>query len=188
TVWPIAFWVEHSAGPITFFDVVGTALQLDQYLLAPPPLPTATRFGEGENEISHETLASLFRVVAALRAALAKQEALFKKLVKKIETESGSTAELEALADSLQEHKKIEGIAEAAAGFRQRAGRVGRNARSLMRLSEELADFGTAWSEAYENLEIRLRKLASDRDPTGASPAFSDGAAAVRYLRSVANE
>jgi hypothetical protein len=167
---------------------MGTALQLDQYLLALPPLPTARRFGEGENEISHATLASLFRVVAAPRTALAKQEALFKKLAKKIESERASTAELEALADSLQEHKKIQGIAEAAAEFRHRANCVARNARSLMRLSEELADFGAAWSEAYENLEIRLRKLASDRDPTAASPAFSDGAAAVRYLRSVANE
>jgi hypothetical protein len=167
---------------------MGTGLQLDQYLLAPPSLPTGRHFGEGKNEISHETLASLFRVVAALRTALARQEALFKKLAEKIESERASTAELEALADSLQEHRKIDGVAEAAAEFRQRARRVGRNARSLMRLSEELADFGAAWSEAYENLEIRLRKLASDRDPTAASPAFSDGTAAVRYLRSIANE
>jgi hypothetical protein len=56
---------------------------------------------------------------------------------------------------------------------------------SMVRLGEEILDVCAAWWELYENFEIRLRKLASDRDPTPPSGTFSDGAEAVEYLRSL---
>jgi len=56
----------------------------------------------------------------------------------------------------------------------------------MVRLGEEILDIWDAWLELYQNLEIRLRKLASDRDPSPPSTAFSDSIEAVRHLRSIA--
>jgi hypothetical protein len=60
-----------------------------------------------------------------------------------------------------------------------------RYARSMVRLGEEILDIWDAWLELYQNLEIRLRKLASDRALTPPSKTFSDSAEAVRHLRSL---
>ena len=53
-------------------------------------------------------------------------------------------------------------ITEGIRSWRKRRDRI---AGSMVRLGEEMIDICASWLELYQNLEIRLRKLASDRDP-----------------------
>ncbi|HZK91722.1 MAG TPA: hypothetical protein VFC56_16395 [Stellaceae bacterium] len=62
--------------------------------------------------------------------------------------------------------------------------------RSWRRLAEESLEIGITWLELYQNLQIRLIKLASDRRAADQldSPVFSDGESAAEYLRKLVAE
>jgi len=57
-------------------------------------------------------------------------------------------------------------------------------------LAEESLEIGITWLELYQNLQIRLIKLASDRRAADQldSPVFSDGESAAEYLRKLVAE
>jgi len=62
-------------------------------------------------------------------------------------------------------------------------------ARAVRRSAEEALDIGQTWLELYQNLRIRLLKLASDRRVTAGetgSPIVSDAGEMERYLRRIA--
>src|SRR5207302_4438192 len=60
----------------------------------------------------------------------------------------------------------------------------------VLRSAEEGVDIGRTWLELYQNLYIRLMKLASDRltETAEGSPVFSDSSAAESYIRSLLSE
>jgi hypothetical protein len=150
------------------------------------------RFGEEPHDVTHGFLTEAFSVVSRYRAELGRQEGLFEDFYRQIEAGGGSFAEIEALADEVhdaEERSRAGGVADlrkVTIGVEYYRRRRDRHARSMVRLGEEMADICASWLELYQNLEIRLRKLASDRDPAPPSKIFSDGAEAVRHLRSLA--
>ncbi len=62
--------------------------------------------------------------------------------------------------------------------------------RSWRRIAEECLEISISWLELYQNLQIRLYKLASDRrsmtEPS--SPVFDDAETAMEYLRKLVAE
>jgi hypothetical protein len=173
-----------------------TTLPLGHYLLTPPVLLPAAHFDEEQREVTHGFLAEGFAGTARYRVELSRQEGLFEDFYRQIEAGGGSLLEIEAVADEVHEAEERARAGSAADLQRVTLGvqyyrrlyrrRHDRYAGSMIRLGEEILDVCGAWLELYQNLEIRLRKFASDRDPTAPSKTFSDGAEAVRYLRSLA--
>ena len=164
---------------------------LGHYLVAPPALLPAMRFGEAPHDVTHGFLTEAFSAVSHYRAELGRQEGLFEDFYRLVEASGGSASEIEALADDVHESEArallsgeagLQKITEGLRSWRKRRDRI---AGSMVRLGEEIIDICAAWLELYQNLEIRLRKLASDRDPSPPSKIFSDGAEAVRHLRSL---
>lgn len=172
---------------------MATGLAFGSYLLPPPVLLHAKHFAEDRGEITHRFLAAAFAETASYRAALSQQQGLFEDFYRKIEAGSETPVEeIEAVADAVHEAAE-RSYSELAVDLKEITASVGlyrrrrdRNAQSMARLGEEIIDICAAWYEVYQNLEIRLRKLASDRDPTAPSRVFSDSTEAVRYLRSAA--
>jgi septum formation topological specificity factor MinE len=184
---PAALTLVITAAELTFLDMTITATFGDCNL-APWPLP-AWPFVDAQQEITRETLADAFTEIASYRQAMVKQQRLIDELYRRVETQL--PAEIEALADWLHEHEErsrgpsVERLAIIVEHVRLYRKSRARNARSVVRLGEEIIDVIVDWLDLYQNLEIRLRKLASDRAGALPSDTFSDGTEAVRYLRSI---
>jgi hypothetical protein len=150
--------------------------------LPPSPLP-AWPFVDARQEITGRILAE----VASYRQALVEQQRLIDELYRRVETQL--PAEIAALADWLHEHEgrsrgpSVERMANIVEHVRLYRTSRAPNARSVVRLGEEIIDVTADWLDLYQNLEIRLRKLASDRAAAPPGDTFSDGAEAVRYLQ-----
>lgn len=157
------------------------------YTLPPSALP-AWPFCDTRQEITSEILAKTFAEIAAYRQALVEQQRRVDEICRRVETKP--PAEIEALADWLHEHEErdrkasVEKLVEIVEYVRLFRKSRARNARSVVRLGEELIDITADWLDLFQNLEIRLRKLASDRAGAPPSETFSDGADAVLYLQS----
>jgi hypothetical protein len=174
-----------------------TMLPLGHYLLAPPALLPARHFDDDPaHEITHEFLAEAFATTARYRTDLSRQQGLFEDFYRQTETGVEATAEIEALADAVHEAEErsragveadLRKVAESVEFYRRRnRSRHDRKLGSMVRLGEEIIDVCGAWLELYQNLEIRLRKLASDRNPEPASRVFLDGTEAIQHLHSIA--
>lgn len=162
---------------------------LANYLVAPPALIATTHFGQDRQEITHRFLAEAFAQTASYRGALSQQQGLFEDFYRKVEASDDAPETIEGVADIVHDIAErsyrefaadFEDILTKARLYRRRRDL---NAQSMARLGEEITGVCGAWYELYQNFEIRLRKLASDREPAP-DQVFTDGASAARYLRS----
>ena len=171
-------------------------LTVSAYLLPPPAV-----FPEGAltDEIRSRAdplgrLAVLAASVAKGRDALKKQSDRFEELYREADRTEAPSEELEEAARIIlaNEHKVAAAIVPQIEKLEQTLARKHPRtdfSRSGRRLAEEGLDIGHTWLELYQNLRIRLLKLASDRRVAAgetASPVLSDADEMVRYLRRIA--
>jgi hypothetical protein len=163
-----------------------------QFVVPPPDalLPTGL-FGEGPQEVTQGSRGDATVVIEHYREKLIRQEALFEDVYRLIEATDATPAQIEGAADEVHEYKEralragnasFQRIIRGVQSYQKRRDHI---ARSMVRLGEEMLDICAAWLELYQNLEIRLRKLASDRDAAPKSKPFSDSAEAVAHLRAL---
>ena len=167
-------------------------LTVSGYLLPPP-----TAFPEGKRHSPSDPLGRLAVLAASVakgRAALKNQSDKFEELYHEAERTNASPEELEEGARIILDNES-----KTAAVLVPQIKRLERNMarkhpvtdfyRSARRLIEESLDITQTWLELYQNLRIRLLKLASDRrvaaGETG-SPLLSDAEEMERYLRRIA--
>ncbi len=129
-----------------------------------------------------------------MRAALKRQNDRFDELYREAEKAGTTPEQLEAIANIVLDKER-----RAAAGMRSRLEPLEQNVirkrpiteftRSLKRTDEEMLEIVHTWLELYQNVRIRLLKLASDRraaaGETG-SPISSDAGEIEAYLRRIA--
>jgi hypothetical protein len=170
-----------------------SALAVSGYTL---PLPTltaeaASRPGRTQTDILTR-LAKLSAAQAKARVELKEQRDRFDALYDEARQLAASPDELRELAKALRVREL-----EAAAVLVPQIERLRQNLaspkgnadtptiRSWRRLAEESLEIAITWLELYQNLQIRLLKLASDQlnENEPGSPIFSDADAAAEYLR-----
>jgi hypothetical protein len=170
-------------------------LTVSGYLLPPPAaFPEGVLNDEqGPRGDPLGRLAVFAASVAKGRAALKKQSDQFEELYREAERTNAPPEELEEAAGIiLDNERKI--AAALVTQIQQLERNVARKhpptdfARSARRSAEEALDIGQTWLELYQNLRIRLLKLASDRrvaaGETG-GPILSDADEMERYLRRI---
>lgn len=173
-----------------------SALRLSEYILPPPTV--SVRGGFSDNQRSRSTqlgrLATLAAAAARGRADLKDQSDRFDELYREVERTEMTPEELEEGARIVFENEQtfaavlIPQIEE----IQQKLTRkyLPTNfARSLRRSAEEALEIGQTWLELYQNLRIRLLKLASDRRMAAGragSPILSNADDMEAYLRRVA--
>ncbi len=171
-------------------------LTISAYLLPPP---TVFREGALTDEIRSRAdplgrLAAFAASVAKGRAALKEQSDRFEELYREAERTEAAPEELEEAARIIldNERKVAAALVPQIENLEQNMARKHPRtdfARSVRRSAEEALDIGQTWLELYQNLRIRLLKLASDRlVATGemGSPVLSDASEMERYLRRIA--
>jgi hypothetical protein len=170
-------------------------LTVSRYLLSPPPVfPEDDLADERQSQVDPlGRLASLAASAARGRAALKEQSDQFEELFREAERNEATPEELEGAANIILENER-----KAAATLVPQIEKLERNlarrhpptdyARSVRRAVQEALDIGRTWLELYQNLRIRLLKLASDcRAAAGetGSPILSDANEMERYLRKI---
>jgi hypothetical protein len=171
-------------------------LTVSGYLLPPPIVPSIGLLAdEPQSQVDPlGRLAELAALVAKNRAALKKQSERLEKFYHQAGRAKATAEELEEAARIILNNER-----ELATTFVPQIEKFKQNlaqkhpptsfARSLRRSTEELLDITQTWLEIYQNLRIRLLKLASDRrvaaGETG-SPVLSDAVEMERYLRRIA--
>lgn len=174
-----------------------SALTVPEYVLPPPSLHIeASPHREEPASGLMWKLAKLAEAPARARVRLAEQQDRLDSLYRQAEQQSGSPDDLEAVAQAVrvQELKAAEMLVPQIEGLRKRLSEARRNNASAMqswrRIAEECLEISISWLELYQNLQIRLYKLASDRrsmtEPS--SPVFDDAGAATEYLRKLVAE
>jgi len=168
-------------------------LAVSDYVLPLPALGSAPKLGfQGRDKdvVAAEELATF-------RSALKAQRDSFDKLYNEAERLEIAPDALEAHSNTVYCFEK-----EAAASLVPQMelcrrllsdvrNRSGKNlSKSSRQAAEELLDIGSSFLELYQNLRIRLFKLASDRrsltEP--GSPVFDDAESAAEYLRKLIAE
>jgi hypothetical protein len=158
------------------------------FVVPPPALLPAALFSQEVQEVTHEARAEASIVIAHYREKLSQQQNLFEDVYRQIEAGDATPAQIEAAADEVHEYEEravragdagLQKIVLGVQSYRKRRDHI---ARTMVQLGEEMFEICAAWLELYQNLEIRLRKLASDRDPAPPSKPFSDSGEAVRHL------
>jgi hypothetical protein len=172
------------------------SLTVSAYLLPPPAaLPDDVLNDEqSPRDDPLGRLAVFAASVAKSRAALKKQSDQFEELYREAERTNAPPEVLEEAAGIILDNERkiatalvpqIEQIERKLARKHQPTG----FARSVRRSAEEALDIAQTWLELYQNLRIRLLKLASNRrvaaGETG-SPIVSDADEMERYLRRIA--
>jgi len=161
------------------------ALSVDDYLLPPPTIDLVAALG------------SASATFAGQREALAAQRARLDDLYRLAVAES-TPDQLHAIAAHLHEYEqKLAAIlvpvirsAETTISKPLRKG-AGPAERSFYKLSEEAADIAATWLDLYQNVQIRLHLLASEKmqaEGAPGSPVFSNADEALSYLREGAGE
>ncbi len=173
-------------------------LGVSAYLL-PPPVVSAIGLLASEHQPEVDPLGRLAAgaaLVAKSRAALKKQSDRFEKFYREAERARATPDKLEEAAQQILDNERqlaavlvpqIEELERKLARKRLPTDFY----RSLRRSTEESLDIGKTWLELYQNLRIRLLKLASDRrlaaGETGSS-ILSDSGEMERYLRRLASK
>ena len=148
-----------------------SALAVSGYIVPPPTLAAeaGSRSGGARTDILAK-LATLSATQAKARIQLKEQRDRFNELYKQARDLAPSPDELEELAKAVCTREL-----EAAARLMPQIERLRENLaspkgnantptiRSWRRLAEESLEIGITWLELYQNLQIRLYKLASDR-------------------------
>ncbi len=171
-------------------------LTVSEYLLPPPDA-----FANGVLNEEYGPQSDPFGRLAVVAASIAKGGAILKaqndrfdELYGKAEQTNAPPEELEQAAAIIfdNERKAASALVPQIKQIEQKLARKHRPtdfARSARRSAEEALDIGRTWLELYQNLRIRLLKLASDRrvaaGETG-SPILSDADEMERYLRRIA--
>lgn len=170
-------------------------LRISDYIVPPPTIAvdhdlTAARSSTEELRSLADSAAQL----AVFREALTEQSENFERLFREIEQGDPSPAQLEEATEFIRDHEKsaasalLPAIEELDKSLAKQY-RPSQFVISLRRLAEEAIDAVQTWLEIYQNLRIRLLKLASDRrvaaGETG-SAVLSDGAEMEAYLRRIA--
>jgi hypothetical protein len=175
-----------------------SALAVSGYIVPPPTSDANGDFGRrlsGDSALAK--LAKLTGSLARTRAALSEQNERFNALYREAAEIVNAPDELEQLADAVFDNER-----RIAAKFLPKIEQLKRNLatpgasadtrsmRSWRRSAEEMLEISINWLELYQNLRIRLLKLASDRrqvsDP--GSPVFSNAEDADEYLRKLVAE
>jgi len=171
-----------------------TPLAVADYILPPPVIAI-----DYDPEIDRSRTDELRRLaenaakVAKLRAAVNEQSENFEKLYRAVEQSEATSAELEQAAEFLLEREKHAAAAltpqiEELQQTLRRKYRATHFILSLRRSAEETLDAVQTWLEVFQNLRIRLLKLASDRrvaaGETG-SLVLSDAGEMEKYLRRI---
>jgi hypothetical protein len=173
------------------------SLTVADYIL-PPPVITIDYDPEIDRSRTDELrrLADNAAKVAELRASVNEQSENFEKLYRTVEQSEATPAELEQAAEFLLEREKHAATAlvpqvQELEQTLTRKYRATHFILSLRRSAEEAMDAAQTWLEIFQNLRIRLLKLASDRrvaaGETG-SPVLSDAGEMGKYLRRIADE
>ena len=169
-------------------------LTVSAYLLPPPVI-----FAEGaltDERRSRADSPNPGSVRTEVRAALKQQSNSFEELYRKAEQTNATPEELEEAVEIIldNEQKLATALAPDIEKLKQNLARRHPPtdfARSARRSAEESLDLTQSWLELYQNLRIRLLKLASDRrvaaGETG-SAVVSDADEMERYLRRIAGE
>jgi hypothetical protein len=168
-------------------------VSLHRYLVT-PSLPAAAVIPLSEPKLPkfyHDLFADGFARIAQCWSDLKQQCSAFEQLYSAVEASSEPPAAIRALAQELETHERRL-AAEYIPGWQQIAARLpylyqrkkrDQNAKSMVRMAEETIEVGAAWLESFQNIRLRLIRLASDRDGEP-SPVFSDPDAAMEHLRS----
>jgi hypothetical protein len=170
-------------------------LTVSAYLLPPPVISPIGLFAdEPRSQVDPlGRLAEAAALIAKSRAALKKQSERLEKFYSQAGKSKTTFEELEEAAQILldSERQLAATLAPQIEKLEQNLARkrLSNNFdRSLRRWTEEWLDIGQTWLELYQNLRIRLLKLASDRraaaGETG-SPIVSDADEMERYLRRI---
>lgn len=175
-----------------------SALAVSGYVLPPPALVGEKKLrGSFPTGDMYARLAELAEAQARARTRLKEQRDRFDQLSEQAEHPEVDPDDLDALARALRaeeiEHAallvpQIERLNQNLASPKGRADTP--SARSWRRLAEESLEIAISWLELYQNQQIRLYKLASDRRSVDepSSPVFSDPEAAAEYLRKLIAE
>jgi hypothetical protein len=175
---------------------MSAVLAVEKYFLPPPLIavgePPTTQSGTAQLD----RLAELAASVARGRAALREQSNRFDELFQEAERTEAAADELEAAAEVLfnNEHRVAVALRPEIEKLERNLARKHRPtdfARSLRRSAEEALDIGLTWLQLYQNLRIRLLKLASDRRAAAGepgSPAYSNAEEMEDYLRRIIGE
>jgi len=174
------------------------ALAISGYVL-PPPVLTAER-GARRGIPSGDSLARLAELAetqARARAKLKEQRDRFEQLYRHAEQPEVDPDDLVALAQALRTQELenaailLPQIEQLRINLASPKARVDTPAiRSWRRLAEESLEIAVVWLELYQNLQIRLFRLASDRrsETEPGSPIFDDAESATEYLRKLVAE
>ena len=171
------------------------SLAVADYIL-PPPVITIDYDPEIDRSRTEELhrLAENAAALAKLRATVNEQSKNFEKLYRAVEQSETTPTDLEEAAAFLltrEKHAATELVPriQDLEQILTRKYRATHFILSLRRSAEETLDAAQTWLELYQNLRIRLLKLASDRrvaaGETG-SPIISDADEMERYLRGIA--
>jgi len=177
--------------------MISAEITVSGYILPPPELPQIRPQVEVPSD-RLRILATVTKTVAEARELLQQQNDKFEGLFQLLEKRADVNAdEIERIAESviaglqLRAPKLIVALQtmnEHVVTLRQSANPYLHG--PVLRLAEEGVDIGKTWLELYQNFQISLMKLASDRraQTEEGSPVFSDSSAAEAYLRSVLAE
>jgi hypothetical protein len=171
-----------------------SSIAVSDYILPPPTLPIAED-PQSARAQSNDLSTRHANRSAKARATLRKQNARFEQLYRDIEGQEVSPEDLEAWASAIFDCERraaeilrpqIEQAQRSEA--RDRRGPETDLVRSRRRAAEDALEIARAWLELYQNLSIRMLKLASDRRVAAGesgSPVLSDADAMERYLRKI---
>jgi hypothetical protein len=175
-----------------------SSLAVSGYLVSPPQLISDDRFARGmEGRSTLGKLAKFAENVARGRAALAEQGKRFDALYRETAETLNRPDEVEQLAEAVLANER-----RVARNFLPRVEELRRRLseprakvdtpemRAWRRSAEEMIEMSVTWLELYQQVRIRLLKLASDRrsETEPPSPVFSDSASAIEYLRKLVAE
>jgi hypothetical protein len=171
---------------------------VSSYVLPPPAVFRGANSVSGNRSPADRfgRLAVLADTGAKARAKLKEQSDRFDELYREADRTAATPEELVAAAEIIlaNERKAAEVLAPQIEKLQQHLTRKHPStdfARSVRRLAEDALEVGQTWLELYQNLRMRLLKLASDRRAAAGesgSPILSDAAEMERYLRRVAGE
>lgn len=166
--------------------MISAEIAVSGYILPAPPIP---RIPSGRSSLEQSRVfADLQKRFAEGHEILKDQSESFDKLFRVVHKSADISAEdIEMIAESILA-SKLRNESQIIGAIRQIDQAVEERGLSgaALRIAEEARDICCSWLELFDNLQIRLMKLASDRRAERGeqgSPIFSDGDAAAEYLR-----
>jgi hypothetical protein len=166
--------------------------------IVPPPILTAEPEPQSQRGAAVDRLQHLQQVSAKGRAALEDQKQRFEQLYHEASQPKVGPEDLEVAAGLIleQERRMAEKLLPQIGKLEANIERVHRGSemdfiRSARQFADDALEIARTWLELYQNLRIRMLKLASDRLVAGGergSPIFSDANEMEHYLRRISGE